>query len=212
MTAGVGFLHPARAGGDQVRTLHGRAPPDPSRRLARCVQRTAMDLARRAPSIASPIHPRKESPMQSQHQPVDRATAIETLNRLMRGELSAVETYRHAMSSLGPETPDELVACLRSHDLRAARLAEHVALAGGTPVSGSGLWGAFARVVEGGAALLGARTLFTALEEGEGQGLADYRAALDRVDVSGLAILRGELLPEQIRTHGLMSSLCRRFG
>ncbi|HEX3133312.1 MAG TPA: DUF2383 domain-containing protein [Planctomycetota bacterium] len=149
--------------------------------------------------------------MQPQNQAqVERATAIETLNSLMRGELAAVQTYRHAVERLGSDAPMDLTTCMQSHDQRATLLAEHITLAGGTPVSGSGLWGAFARVVEGGAALIGPRALYAALEEGEDQGLTDYRAALDRVDGLGLKLVRIDLLPEQIRTHGLMSSLCRR--
>lgn len=149
--------------------------------------------------------------MHSQNQPsIDRETVIETLNSLMRGELAAVETYRHAIARLGIDAPADLITCQQSHDQRATRLAEHLTLAGGTPVSGSGMWGAFARLVEGSAALIGPRALYAALEEGEDQGLTDYRAALDQVDAAGLTLLRGDLLPEQIRTHGLMSSLCRR--
>lgn len=150
--------------------------------------------------------------MNSQNQPlIDRETSIETLNALMRGELAAAETYRHATSRLGADAPADLATCLQSHDQRATLIAEHIVLAGGTPVSGSGLWGAFARLVEGSAALIGPRAL-CALQEGEDQGLTDYRAALDSVDSAGLKLVRGELLPEQIRTHGLMSSLCRRAG
>lgn len=150
-------------------------------------------------------------PMTSQNQPlVDRETAIETLNSLMRGELAAVETYRHALERLGDAAAADLATCMKSHDHRATRLAEHITLAGGTPVSGSGLWGVFARLVEGGAAVIGPRALYQTLEEGEDQGLTDYRAAFDRVDSAGLTLLRNDLLPEQIRTHGLMSALCRR--
>lgn len=149
--------------------------------------------------------------MQSHNQPViEREASVETLNSLMRGELAAAETYRHAIERLGGDVSVDLKTCLQSHDHRATRLAEHIALAGGTPVSGSGVWGAFARLVEGSAALISPRALYAALEEGEDQGLTDYRAALDRVDSAGLTLVRGELLLEQIRTHGLMSSLCRR--
>ena len=149
--------------------------------------------------------------MSAQNQPlVERETALETLNSLMRGELAAVDTYRHAIDQLGDAAPDDLTTALRSHDQRATRLAEHITLVGGTPVSGSGLWGAFARVVEAGASLIGPRATFAALEEGEDRGLTDYRAAIDRVDATGLALIRTYLLPEQIRTHGLMSALCRR--
>jgi hypothetical protein len=150
------------------------------------------------------------SPQNHSQAQVDRATSLETLNSLMRGELAAVETYRHAITHLGGEAPEALTVCQQSHDQRATRLAEHIVLAGGTPVSGSGMWGAFARVMEGGAALIGPRVLYAALEEGEDQGLTDYRAAIDRVDQPGLVLLRNDLLPEQIRTHGLMTSLCRR--
>ncbi len=151
--------------------------------------------------------------MPPQNQPmIDRETANETLNSLMRGELAAAETYRHASTRLGVAAPEELALCLQSHDQRATLLAEHIVLAGGTPVSGSGLWGAFARVVEGSAALISPRALYAALEEGEDQGLTDYRAALDRLDSAGLTLVRSDLLPEQIRTHGLMSSLCHRSG
>lgn len=151
--------------------------------------------------------------MTSQNQRlVDRETAIETCNRLMRGELAAVETYRHAITHLGSAAPQDLITCMHSHDQRATRLAEHIALAGGTPVSGSGLWGTVARAIEAGAALIGQRALIGALEEGEDQGLTDYRAALDQVDAAGLTLLRSHLLPEQVRTHGLMSALCRRLA
>ncbi len=151
--------------------------------------------------------------MNTQNQPlIDRETSLETLNSLMRGELAAVETYRHANTRLGAAAPEDLTTCLQSHDQRATLIAEHIVLAGGTPVSGSGLWGAVARLVEGSAAMIGPRALYAALEEGEDQGLTDYRAALDGIDSAGLTLLRGDLLPEQIRTHGLMSSLCRRAG
>lgn len=149
--------------------------------------------------------------MSAQNQPlVQRETALETLNSLRRGELAAVETYRHAITRMGSDAPEDLKVCLHSHDQRARHLADHIALMGGTPASGSGLWGAFAGLVEGSAALMGKRAVFSTLEEGEDQGLTDYRAAIDRVDAAGLSLLRTHLLPEQIRTHGLMSLVCRR--
>ncbi len=149
--------------------------------------------------------------MSSQQQPlVESATALETFTRLMRGEIAAVTTYRHVIASLNADAPTDLTTCLRSHEQRAMRLAEHIALAGGVPVSDCGLWDAFARVVESSVALLGARTLYIALEEDEDRTLTEYRAALDKLDASGLTLLRNDLLPEQIRTHGLMEALCRR--
>jgi len=192
--------------------------------------------------------------MQPQNQAqVDQVTAIETFNSLLSGELSAVETYRQAIARLGAEAPVELSTCQQSHDLRATRMAEHIALSSGTPVTASGLlWQEFERLVKGDSVegrlaagdqaegdqatgdqvegnLAGGdlatgdqaedstvpitpRALYAALEAGEDQVLTDYRAALDRVDSGGLTLIRDHLLPEQIRTHGLMSGLCRHCG
>ena len=187
------------------RRVHG----EPSGRLRARVGGSWHDLC--DPGVGSHVAVHPEGHMQPQnHSQVEREFAIETLNALMRGELAAVDTYRHAIVRLGNEAPEDLAICLQSHDHRATRLAEHIVLVGGTPVSGSGFWGAFARVVEGSAALIGPRVLFAALYEGEDQGLTDYRAALGRVDAPALALLRTNLLPEQVRTHGLMSMLCRR--
>lgn len=153
----------------------------------------------------------RKNPMPTQNQPVvEREPALEILNILMRGELAAAETYRDAITRLAGNAPDDLDTCMRSHDQRATRLATHITLAGGTPVSGSGLWGTVSQVVEAGAALIGPQVLFAALEQGEHQILTDYRTALDRIDAAGVTLIRDFLLPEQIRTHGLMFSLFRR--
>ena len=141
---------------------------------------------------------------------IDREASHKILNSLMRGELAAAETYRHAITTLASDVPLEMNLCLTSHDLRAVQLAEHITLTGGTPVSGSGLWGAFARLVEGGAALIGRSRIIAALVEGENQGLLDYRTTLEHVDAGAITLVRNELLPEQVRTHGLMIMLARR--
>lgn len=143
---------------------------------------------------------------------IDREASNKMLNSLMRGELAAAETYRHAITALVSDVPLEINLSLTSHDLRAVQLAEYITLAGGTPVSGSGLWDAFARLVESGAALLERSLIITALVEGENQGLLDYRTALEHLDAGAVTLVRSDLLPEQVRTHGLMNMLGRRHA
>jgi Domain of unknown function (DUF2383) len=155
---------------------------------------------------------KKVKPIMTHKVHIDREAANKTLNSLMRGELAAAETYRHAITALASDVPLEINLCLTSHDLRAVQLAEHITLAGGTPVSGSGLWGAFARLVESGAALLGRSRIIAALVEGENQGLLDYRTALEHLDAGAVTLIRSDLLPEQVRTHGLMNMLARRHA
>ena len=53
-------------------------------------------------------------------------------------------------------------------------LRDAIVACGGTPAEGSGAWGTFAKVVEGGAKVFGEKAAVAALEEGEDHGLADY--------------------------------------
>ena len=93
---------------------------------------------------------------------------IDTLNSFLRGEISAVETYRQAIEKLHdqPEV-STLTECLHSHEQRVSLLDREIQRLGGRPAQGSGSWGAFAKLLEGGATLFGPKTAIAALEEGE---------------------------------------------
>ena len=76
---------------------------------------------------------------------------VDALNGFLRGEMSAVETYRQAIEKLaGSPTRVQLEICQRSHEQRVTKLRDQVARLGGEPSNDSGSWGAFARLVEGG--------------------------------------------------------------
>lgn len=133
---------------------------------------------------------------------------VDTLNGFLRGEISAVETYRQAIEKLGSSpTRAQLEECRRSHEQRVAMLREHVARLGGQPASGSGAWGTFARLVEGSAKAFGERAAVSALEEGEDHGLKLYRNDLDKLDPTARQLVETDLLPAQERTHQSMSTL-----
>ena len=52
---------------------------------------------------------------------------VDTLNSLLRGEISAVETYRQALTKLNHSgARPELEDCHRSHEHRMATLREHI--------------------------------------------------------------------------------------
>jgi uncharacterized protein (TIGR02284 family) len=133
---------------------------------------------------------------------------IRQLNSLLRGEISAVETYQQAFEKVS-HFPDkhDLVECQRSHQERAALLRNRILLLGGDPVDGSGAWGTLAKVIEGGAAVLGDKMALAALEEGEDHGLRDYREALEALSGDAKALVQEQLLPEQQRTHQIMRDL-----
>lgn len=141
-------------------------------------------------------------------------SSVEQLNSFLRGEISAAETYRIALSKLDANStarPD-LQACLASHEQRIAMLRDAIRTCGGEPAEGSGPWGAFAKSVEGAASVLGEKAAIAALEEGEDHGVADYRRGIDDLDPDSRHLVNDELLPLQQQTHGRMSRLKHRLS
>jgi outer membrane murein-binding lipoprotein Lpp len=141
-------------------------------------------------------------------------SSVEKLNHFLRGEISAVETYRMALAKLDQTSTAraELDACLQSHQSRVVMLREAIRAAGGTPAEGSGPWGMFAKAVEGGAQVLGEKATVAALEEGEDHGVKDYKTDVNDLDASLQSLVMSRLAPEQQRTHDRMSSLKKRLA
>lgn len=135
---------------------------------------------------------------------------LDHLNSFLRGELSAVETYRQAMEKMDDSASlAQLRECMNSHQRRVTLLSDTIRRFGGEPATSSGAWGAFAKLVEGGAALFGERAAIAALEEGEDHGLADYKRDLEDLDPMIAKFIETSILPEQNRTHLTMSQLKR---
>jgi demethoxyubiquinone hydroxylase (CLK1/Coq7/Cat5 family) len=137
---------------------------------------------------------------------------VDTLNSFLRGEISAVETYRQAIEKLrdNPEA-STLSECLRSHEQRVSLLSNEIRMRGGEPARGSGAWGAFAKLLEGGAKLFGAKAAIAALEEGEDHGRDDYKRDAPKLEPDARAFVQQQILPEQLRTHQAMSTLKKRL-
>ncbi|HEY0192672.1 MAG TPA: DUF2383 domain-containing protein [Kofleriaceae bacterium] len=141
-------------------------------------------------------------------------SSIEQLNHFLRGEISAVETYRIALEKLETVSPAraDVQTCMQSHQTRVTMLREAILAAGGTPVDSSGPWGAFAKVVEGGASMLGDKAAIAALEEGEDHGVKDYRGDMAQLDAQTQQLITSKLQPEQQQTHDRMSALKKRLA
>jgi demethoxyubiquinone hydroxylase (CLK1/Coq7/Cat5 family) len=133
---------------------------------------------------------------------------VDQLNAFLRGELSASETYRLALSKL-EKSPHRAVLeqCIRSHDERARVLTNEVQRLGGTPANDSGAWGTFAKLVEAGAQIFGEKTAIAALEEGEDYGKKDYERDLSALDQQTRSLIEVQVKPEQLRTHQAMQLL-----
>lgn len=142
--------------------------------------------------------------------PLCAGKSIDTLNGLLRGELSAIETYEQAINLTYQDAHGPIAVLEENrqcHHGRVPVLNARISELGGIPTGSSGAWGVFAGVIEGGARLFGRDAAIAVLEEGEDRGLADYRGALDNLDAISAEIVRSDLLPAQERTHSRMSLL-----
>lgn len=143
--------------------------------------------------------------------------AVRQLNSLLRGEISAAETYRMAMDKLA-ESPAEAgdVSLLRQmqaeHGRAAQALRERVRVLGGEPSDSSGAWGAWAQAVQGTMNLLGDAAALKSLKEGEEHGLKDYQEALDDLDGGTASLVQSELIPAQQRHIDLLDRLISAVG
>ncbi|MFT4641148.1 MAG: hypothetical protein ACI8T1_004484 [Verrucomicrobiales bacterium] len=123
---------------------------------------------------------------------------IDVCNSLLRGEISAVETYDQAAEKFANEPQVKTLLRIREdHQASVDRLTMNVLSMGGQPNTSSGAWGAFAKTVQGAANLLGDDSALGALTKGEEHGRSEHTEALDNEDVMPecKAMIRDELLP-----------------
>jgi len=133
---------------------------------------------------------------------------IKHLNSFLRGEISAVETYRQAIGKVADvRARRQLEECQSSHQRRVDILRTRIVQMGGQPEKSSGAWGAFAKAAEGGATIFGQKAAIDVLEEGEDYGLKDYQTHMSELDVDSRVFVEQELLPAQQQTHRILSDL-----
>jgi len=104
------------------------------------------------------------------------------LNKALRSELSAVETYQQALEKeQGAEQEQafqQLSNFLRDHREAASQLESQIQRLGGTPSRDSGAWGTWSKIVMGAAKLFGDKAALKALKEGEESGVKEYQELL----------------------------------
>jgi uncharacterized protein (TIGR02284 family) len=133
---------------------------------------------------------------------------IDQLNSYLKGERSAVETYDQAIEKMDDHGVRMQLQQLRdSHQMRVQKLVQRISMLGGDPADDSGIWGGFAKLMEGGAKLFGKDAAIAVLEEGEDHGKKDYSRDLDKLTPATRQFVQSELVPEQLRTHDSMSAL-----
>jgi len=139
--------------------------------------------------------------------------AVEQLNSLLRGEISAAETYRVAIDKVDGSRPaerDTLGQISREHGEHAQKLRAEIRRLHADPDDSSGAWGAWARSVEAVSTLFGDSSALKALKEGEEHGLREYREALDGLDGSARELVSGTMIPAQVRHIDVLDEMIGR--
>ena len=146
----------------------------------------------------------------------DTGEAVRQLNSLLRGEISAAETYRMALDKIqeGENAPNAslLRDMQEDHGRAAQHLRERIQALGGEASDSSGAWGAWAQTVQGTANLFGDATALKSLKEGEEHGLKDYQEALDDLDPATASLVHTQFIPAQHRHINLLDQLISSVG
>ena len=142
----------------------------------------------------------------------DILESVHQLNSLLRGEISATETYRMAIDKASNGADDTRnVGCLRQiqeeHGRAAQAIRDRIRELGGEAADSSGAWGIWAKSVQGALSIFGNAAAFKSLKDGEEHGLKDYQQALKRVDASSAQMIQNQRVPAQQRHLELLDQL-----
>lgn len=138
------------------------------------------------------------------------------LNSLLRGEISAEETYRNAidrMENADASTIGMLQEIQEEHGRAADTIRNRIQELGAEPSESSGAWGMWAKMTQGISGLFAGETgSLKALKEGEEHGLKDYQDGLNSLDVSSAELVQNQLIPAQQRHINLLDQLINSAG
>ena len=147
---------------------------------------------------------------------VHAADAVPQLNSLLRGEISAAETYRLAIDKAAGAESATNVGLLREiqeeHGRAAQTIRDRIRELGGQASDSSGAWGAWAKTVQATMNLFGDASSLKALKEGEEHGLKDYQSALPDLDPASRQLIQNQLIPAQQRHINLLDQLIASVG
>jgi bacterioferritin (cytochrome b1) len=153
------------------------------------------------------------SQVNSVHSPAPAAgkPAIDQLNSLLRGEISAAETYRMAIDRVAGSDTQANAALLREiqeeHGRAAQAVRDRIRELGGQATESSGAWGAWAKTIQATMSLFGDSSSLKALKEGEEHGLKDYNDSVGALDATSRELVQNQLIPQQRRHINLLDQI-----
>lgn len=144
-------------------------------------------------------------------QPAEPERLVRILNSLLRGEISATETYTQAIPRVGTDA-DVLREIAREHGQAVSELRAAIQQVGGTPEEISGLFPALPpRIVLGPAQVFTDAATLSALKDVEERGLGDYQDAVRRLNGANFSWISNNLIPAQIKHISDLEALISRL-
>lgn len=128
---------------------------------------------------------------------------VNTIEKLLKDELSATETYQRALNELnfpgGQFMTNSITPMLGDHKAAVSSLQEHIVKLGGTPTKTAGTWGKWPELVLENAALSGKKSALKVLLDGEKNGEIHYTECLKDPTLSAdfRTLVQTKLLPNQ---------------
>lgn len=111
----------------------------------------------------------------------------DSINEILRGEISAKEAYDQVIESLDEDTERHRLQEFRNEHSSAIEFWKNQAnLEGALPQTDSGVWGKAVEAFVGSSKLLGNTTALRALKEGEEHGLNNYKKMLGEDELSSV--------------------------
>lgn len=143
----------------------------------------------------------------------ETSQCIDICNDLLRGELSAIETYSDAIDKYSDEPGVMILRTIRDEHIDSAnRLRSNVKSMGGDPDPDSGAWGGVTNAIQTTANFFGEGSALASLKQGEEIGRSMYEKALGNPEAlyECKEMIRTSLLP-RVSSHILnLESLQKR--
>lgn len=136
---------------------------------------------------------------------------VEHLNKILRGELSAVDAYDSVIAQFADE-PEiyRLLEIKAEHEESVRTLRTMISHEGAFPDAEPGLWGTIVKAVVGAGRLFGNTRALAALRQGEEHGLRLYEdLASEEMNSEDLRVIRSTLIPRQEKHIALLDQLAK---
>lgn len=166
------------------------------------------------PVSAAPVEPPAETANRSGFQGETNAVHLmEQLNSFLRGEISAVETYRMVIEKFSMESNSSIpdISKLRQiqveHTRTAQALRDRIGALGGVAAESAGVRGGWAKFTMEVAKIFGHVTALKMLKEGEEHGMKDLQKGLEELDGTTAHLLQNQFIPAQQRHIDMLEAL-----